>query len=57
MQKIRHLMLIPTLLILIIIAVGCSTNDKESALRDDQGSIIRLEKEKPTLLFFFTGVG
>lgn len=58
MYKKKHYILILSLLMLVIIGAGCTPNEEKSALKDDQGNTISLDtKEKPTLLFFFTGVG
>ncbi len=56
MQKRKNLMIILSLMLLTIIGTGCSTDENSKALKDDKGKIVALDnKEKPTLLFFFTG--
>jgi len=56
MQKRNYLMIILSLMIFTIIVTGCSPDENEKALKDDKGNIVALDnKEKPTLLFLFTG--
>lgn len=56
MQKRKYLMIILSLMLFTIIANGCSPDENAKALKDDKGNIVALDnKEKPTLLFFFTG--
>ncbi|WP_193747682.1 hypothetical protein [Neobacillus niacini] len=58
MHKKKHFVLILSLLMLVIIGAGCTLNVEKSALKDEQGNTVSLDnKEKPTLVFFFTGVG
>jgi peroxiredoxin len=58
MHKKKHFMLILSLLMLVIVGAGCTPNEEKSALKDEQGNTVSLDnKEKPTLVFFFTGVG
>lgn len=58
MHKKKHLILILFLWMLVMIGAGCTPNEEKSTLKDEQGNTVRLDnKEIPTLLFFFTGVG
>jgi hypothetical protein len=42
----------------MLILAGCSSDPNKKALKDDQGNVVTLDnKEKPTLIFFFTGIG
>lgn len=58
MYKKKHFILILSLMMLVIIGAGCTPSEEKSALKDEQGNSVILDnKEKPTLVFFFTGVG
>jgi hypothetical protein len=58
MQKNKLLMLLLSLMLLTFIGAGCSPDENAKALKDDQGNVVALDnKENPTLLFFFTGIG
>jgi len=56
MQKRKFLLIILSLMLFTIIGTGCSPDENAKALKDDKGNIVALDnKEKPTLLFLFTG--
>lgn len=58
MYKKKHFILILSLMMLVIIGAGCTPSEEKSALKDEQGNSVILDnKEKPTLVFFFTGIG
>jgi hypothetical protein len=58
MHKKKHFMLILSILMFVIVGAGCTPNEEKSALKDEQGNTVSLDnKENPTLVFFFTGVG
>lgn len=43
---------------LALVATGCSPDEDAKALKDEEGIIVSLEnKENPSLIFFFTGIG
>lgn len=57
-KKKNFILLILSLMMLVTIGAGCTPSEEKSALKDEQGnSVILNNKEKPTLVFFFTGVG
>lgn len=58
MQKTRFPMLLLSLVILTLIAAGCSSDADKKALKDEQGKVVALDhKNSPSLVFFFTGNG
>ncbi|WP_156431159.1 hypothetical protein [Bacillus sp. FJAT-29814] len=58
MLKRKFLILIFSMIVISIIGTGCSSNENENALKDENGKTVLLDnKEQPTLLFFFTGIG
>jgi hypothetical protein len=58
MHKKKHHLLILSLLIFVLIGAGCTPNAEKTALKDEQGNTVSIvDKDKPTLIFFFTGVG
>ncbi|MCM3764577.1 hypothetical protein [Neobacillus niacini] len=58
MLKRKFLILIFSMMVISIIGNGCSSNENENALKDESGKTVHLDnKEQPTLLFFFTGIG
>lgn len=58
MLKRKFLILIFSMMVISIIGTGCSSNENKNALKDENGKTVYLDnKEQPTLLFFFTGIG
>lgn len=54
----KLLMIVFSLMIITVIGAGCSSDENENALKDENGKVVALDnKEQPTLLFFFTGIG
>jgi hypothetical protein len=58
MQIRKNMMIILFLFLISIIGAGCSPDENAKALKDANGKEVVLDnKDKPTLIFFFTGIG